>query len=169
MNDFEPGRSGDNNQPRISDESIQTSQPEVLSKSATGPRTPDGKGRSKMNALKHGIFAAGILRGFERKADHEKLVEELRNYFQPQNVIDELRVEKLAMLFGRYRRLVIAESAEILKERSGEKLWREALEQEDRLRSKKSDRGLMEFLDNPFVVDRCLELASGWRERVCQR
>jgi hypothetical protein len=73
------------------------------------------------------------------------------------------------MLYRRHRRLLIAEAAEILRERSGEKLWREALEQEDRLRSKKSDRGLMEFLDNPFVVDRCLELVNGWRERVCQR
>jgi len=169
MNDFEPGRSGDNNQPTINDESIQTSQPQVLSKSATGPRTPGGKQRSKMNALKHGIFAAGILRGFERKADHEKLVEELRNYFQPQNVIDELRVEKLAMLFGRHRRLLVAESAEILKQRSDYKLQREALEQEDRLNSKKSERGLMEFLANPFVVGRCMQLLTDWRERLLQR
>jgi hypothetical protein len=169
MNDFEPGRSEDKNQPKINEDSIQTSQPEALSKTATGPRTSGGKCRSRMNAAKHGIFTAGILDGVERKADHDKLVAELRDHFQPWDTHDELLIEKLAMLYRRHRRLLIAESAEILKERSGEKLWREALEQEDRLRSKKSDRGLMEFLDNPFIVDRCLELVSGWRERVCQR
>jgi hypothetical protein len=169
MNDFEPRRSGDNNQPRMNEESIQTSKPDVVSKSATGPRTRDGKQRSKMNSVKHGIFAAGILRGFERKADHEKLVEELRNCFQPQNVIDELRVEKLAMLFRRQRRLLISESAEILNQLSDCKLQKEALEQEDRVNSKKSERGLMEFLANPFVVERCIQLLTDWRERLCQR
>ena len=169
MENFEPERIESNKEVRTNEEPVQTAQAELLSKAATGPRTPGGKRRSKMNAAKHGIFAAGILDGVERKADHDKLVEKLRDHFQPQDTHDELLIEKVAMLYRRHGRLLIAESAEILRERSGEKLWREALEQEDRLRSKKSDRGLMEFLDNPFVVDRCLELVNGWRERVCQR
>jgi hypothetical protein len=169
MNDFEPGRSEDKNQPKINEDSIQTYQPEALSKTATGPRTSGGKRRSKMNAAKHGIFTAGILEGVERKADHDKLVDELRDHFQPHGTFEELLVEKLAMLYRRHRRLLIAESADILNQRSDERLRREALEEEDRLKSKKSDRGLMEFLDNPFVIDRCLELVSDWRERICQR
>jgi hypothetical protein len=169
MVNFEPGRIANTNHPRINEELLPASQQEVGSKSTTGPRTQPGKRRSKMNAIKHGIFAAGILSGFERKSDHEKLFEDLCNYFQPQNVIDELLVEKLAMLYRRHRRLLMAEAAEILKQLSDDKLQKEALEQEDRLNSKKSERGLMEFLANPFVVVRCIQLLTYWRERICHR
>jgi hypothetical protein len=37
------------------------------------------------------------------------------------------------------------------------------------INSRKSERGLMEFLDNPFVLDRCIKLTTDWRERVHQR
>ncbi len=169
MGNIEREQTVDDDATRINKESIQTSRPEVLSNPATGPRTPSGKRRSKMNAVSHGIFTAGILKGVERKADFDKLVKELRDHFQTESPWEELLVGRMAMLIIRQRRVLISESAEIAKERSGEKQWREALEQEDRLNSKKSERGLMEFLDNPFVVGRCLELLTAWRERVHQR
>jgi hypothetical protein len=169
MENFELEQSKSNKEPTINEGPVQTSQVEVLPKPATGSRTPDGKGRYKMNAVSHGIFTNGILKGIERKADHARIVEELRDHFQAEGPWEELLVEKMAMILMRQRRVLIAESAAILKERSGESLWKEALEQEDRINSKKSERGLMECLDNPFVLARCIKLMTDLRERVCQR
>jgi len=169
MENLERERSESDSEPKIDGEPVQTSQAEIQVRSARGPRTPRGKEQSKMNASKHGIFTAGILEGLERKVDHDKLVGELRDHFQPEGTFEELLVEKLAMLCRRHRRLLIAESAEILKERSDRRLQREALELEDRVNSNKSERGLTEFLTNPFVVERCIKLLTDWRGRIHQR
>jgi hypothetical protein len=169
MEHFEPGTSESNKEPTTNEGPVQTSQVEVLPKLATGPRTPAGKVRSKKNAVSHGIFTAGILKGVERKADHARLVEELRDHFQAQGPWEELLLEKMAMILMRQGRVLIAESAEILREHGGERLRREALDLEDRINSKSSERGLMEFLDNRFVLARCTKLVTDWRERVSQR
>lgn len=80
---------------------------------ATGPRTVRGKQKSRYNALKHGIFAQGILEDRESKADYHLVLTGLLEDFQPEGALEELLVEKLAMLFWRYRRLLRAEREEI--------------------------------------------------------
>jgi hypothetical protein len=79
----------------------------------TGPRTLQGKGRSKHNALKHGIFSKVVLLENESKVEFDSLLDGLREDFEPEGMIETVLVEKLAMLVWRHRRLLIAEDAEI--------------------------------------------------------
>ncbi len=54
---------------------------------STGPRTPDGKARSSLNALRHGILAKAaynaIIEGKERRAEFEEIVAGLAQEYQP--------------------------------------------------------------------------------------
>src|SRR6266446_491640 len=68
---------------------------------STGPRTPQGKQRSKYNALKHGIYSKAPLLKDESLADYNSLL--------------LLLVENLAILTLRRRRFLKAEVAEIAK------------------------------------------------------
>ena len=80
---------------------------------ATGPRTPAGKHRSRHNAVKHAIFTEGVLSDRESEHQYRALVNELAESLQPVGKLEEVLVEKLAMLMWRYRRLLRAEAAEI--------------------------------------------------------
>ena len=65
-----------------------------------GPRTPQGKQRTKYNATKHG-FAAMVLKGGafgESEGDYKNLVASFRQAHQPVGGFEEFLVEKLAFL-----------------------------------------------------------------------
>jgi len=79
----------------------------------TGPRTREGKNISKHNALRHGIFSEVTVLWGESKDEYESLLEGLTEALQPENELEKLLVEKLAMLSWRHRRLLQAEGAEI--------------------------------------------------------
>jgi hypothetical protein len=84
-----------------------------LTGGATGPRTPCGKQRSKYNAIKHAIFSSVARLKGESDSELNSLVAGLRKYFQPIGTLEAILVDKLATLFWRLRRLLIAEAAEI--------------------------------------------------------
>ena len=86
-----------------------------LAGSATGPRTLEGKEKSKRNAIKHGIFSGVVVLKGEARAQYESLLEELWRTLQPEGKLEELLVEKLAVDLWRQRRAIVAESAEIRK------------------------------------------------------
>ncbi len=71
----------------------------------SGPRTQRGKQKSRSNAVKHGIFAVGLLRGRESRAEYNALVDGLVESLQPVGMLEEILVEKLAWTLWRYRRL----------------------------------------------------------------
>ncbi|MHB9026646.1 MAG: hypothetical protein ACYC7E_21145, partial [Armatimonadota bacterium] len=50
---------------------------------STGPRTPEGKARSSMNALKHGFFAKEALLPQEDAAEFTTFADALRDDLQP--------------------------------------------------------------------------------------
>jgi len=81
-----------------------------LIRGATGPRTQQGKERSKHNALKYGIFSKVVVLKTESKAEFEDMLNGLSNYHQPEGTLEEILVEKLAALFWRERRLILADS-----------------------------------------------------------
>jgi len=56
----------------------------TLIRRATGPRTRQGKARSKRNALKHGVFAKDVVLPDESDAEFHALLDGLRNDFQPE-------------------------------------------------------------------------------------
>ena len=82
---------------------------------ATGPRTPQGKERSKFNARKHGLFSKAILLQNESRTEYDALLDGLMENFQPQGKLEIVLVEYLATLLWRKRRLLQVETAEIEK------------------------------------------------------
>jgi hypothetical protein len=83
------------------------------SRKATGPRTVQGKKRSKFNALKHGLLSKFVLLEGESRAEYDSLLNGLSDYWQPQGKMESVEVENLAVLLWRKRRLLQAENAEI--------------------------------------------------------
>ncbi len=84
---------------------------------STGPKTPEGRAVSKMNALKHGILSKEVLvRGLNIKessrdlnALHERFCQELN----PVGPVEEMLVDKIVTAHWRLRRALTAESGEI--------------------------------------------------------
>ena len=138
---------------------------------ATGPRTPQGKERSKRNATKHGIFSAAVLLPSESRNEYDSLQEGLWEALEPEGKLEEILVEKLATLLWRQRRLMLTEAAEIRKsvefmawDRQNEQ--QEEAEETGRASNLIYKGGLMGELHNPEVLGRCLELLTELREGV---
>jgi hypothetical protein len=89
------------------------STPQTISK--RGPRSQRGKLIASQNARKHGIFSSVMRLTSESRAAYEELLKGLNEHFQPVGTLEEILVEKLAVLVWRYRRLVATETAEIEK------------------------------------------------------
>jgi len=56
---------------------------------STGPRTPQGKQRSKYNALKHGFYSKAPLLKDESRARFQSLLQELLEYHRPEGSTEE--------------------------------------------------------------------------------
>ena len=79
-----------------------------------GPRTPQGKARVKLNAVKTGIFAKFVLTAEpfqERYEDFQKLLEELQQSLRPRDSFEEILVENLTLQFFRLARVYQADAA----------------------------------------------------------
>jgi len=83
-----------------------------ISKS-TGPRTVQGKQRSKFNALKHGLFSTALILKGESAREYGLFLTGFRDDLRPEGMLENLLVERLATLHWRLRRLIRAETAEI--------------------------------------------------------
>jgi hypothetical protein len=77
---------------------------------STGPRTPQGKANSRLNALKHGVLASSgviaTIEGREHRDEFETLVDGLATDFEPIGTFEQLLVEDVAACFWRKRRLL---------------------------------------------------------------
>ncbi len=86
---------------------------------STGPRTDEGKARSRWNALKHGILCREMLithgDGKESGYQLKRLISALRDDLKPVGVLEEIMVEKIAGCYWRLRRVMRAEVGEIQK------------------------------------------------------
>lgn len=136
---------------------------------ASGPRTELGKSKSSRNSLKHGIFSIQLL-GEERPTDYQRVSKGISASLQPHGYLEELLVEKVVMLFWRYRRLLQSEFTEICKWREFDderKLQLDAVKIELEAVSGETREGLMRYASkNPFVRTRCIELLKEWGKRV---
>jgi len=85
---------------------------------STGPKTVEGKERSRRNAVKHGLTGAGIALPDEDVAVVEERFDSLREQFDPQTPMGGILVKRVAMLSVRldrsYRREAGATSARVL-------------------------------------------------------
>jgi hypothetical protein len=84
---------------------------------STGPKTPQGRAVSKMNALKHGLLAQTVVvRGHklkESKSEFKKLCQEYYLYLAPVGPLEEMLVNQIVQAAWRLRRVRTAESGEI--------------------------------------------------------
>jgi hypothetical protein len=140
--------------------------------SATGPRTDSGKQTASRNATKHGVFSKVILLKGESKGEYEELLARLREDLQPVGALEELLVEKLATITWRQRRLLLAEGAEIQKNREFVEWDQRSSEYEAAKKSTESlilfNNGLIQKVDNPDVLERCLELLWELRKQIAK-
>lgn len=151
---------------------IKSSADQEVGATMTGPRTPQGKKRSSRNALKHGIFSKEAVIEGEPRREFDSLLKGLQETLQPVGALEHLLVEKLAVLSWRYRRVVIAEGAEIRKSVDFYK-WDRDLDRERSLDTKlpmaKFAGGLIKHLNTREIIERCLELLEELRCGVERR
>jgi len=78
-----------------------------------GPKTPEGKRRVSLNALKHGLTAespqASQFVAEQIGVEYESILEEMRAYYQPTDPVEELLVRRIARCSWR---LMITEAME---------------------------------------------------------
>jgi hypothetical protein len=77
---------------------------------STGPRTPDGKARSSLNALTHGLTAAQILIPSESADDFESHAASFRDRFAPVDSVESFLVDQMIVAAWRLRRTRFLES-----------------------------------------------------------
>ena len=78
---------------------------------STGPRTPEGKEKSKFNAVRHGLTAqASVLPG-EDPDQLEALSKDLMRQLEPRGMVQRLMAERIVSLAWKLRRVARAEEA----------------------------------------------------------
>src|SRR3712207_440295 len=61
-----------------------------------GPATPEGKARSRLNALKYGLAAEHLVLDGEDPAGYEALLRDLVDDFAPETAVEDRLVHRLA-------------------------------------------------------------------------
>jgi hypothetical protein len=78
---------------------------------STGPKTPEGKARSRRNGLIHGLTAQACMLEDEDPQDLIKTIEELREKYDPQDTDEDFLIERMAKARFRYGRIMPLEAA----------------------------------------------------------
>src|SRR6266550_851957 len=77
---------------------------------STGPRTENGKRRSRLNALRHGLAAETVVEAFENPASYKKFQATIVSHYAPQSPVEHELVLRLASLLWRLRRATSIET-----------------------------------------------------------
>ncbi len=79
------------------------------SQASTGPKTPEGKAVSCMNAIKHGLLSEEVLMEGEDRTPLEGLYKRLRNELTPYGELENLLVDRIASSAWRLKRAIRVE------------------------------------------------------------
>jgi hypothetical protein len=85
---------------------------------STGPKTPKGKARSSMNALKHGLMSRQVLLPDENKKDLEIFATKIRSVLAPIGEMELLLVDRIITAAWRLRRVLTVEAEVFAEERT---------------------------------------------------
>lgn len=77
---------------------------------STGPRTPEGKAKSSLNALRHGVTGQVSIMTVEDRAAHDKFCQELIDRFQPESPVEVQFASLIAEDFWRLQRIRAVEN-----------------------------------------------------------
>lgn len=72
---------------------------------STGPCTPEGKAKSSMNGIRHGLLARTVVLQGESEERFNETLQDLLDEFQPATATEYLLVENMAVAHWRKRRL----------------------------------------------------------------
>jgi hypothetical protein len=77
---------------------------------STGPKTEDGKQRSRRNAFRHGFTAETIIEPLENRDEYRAFEAAILTEYLPQTPVEQELVRRLASLFWRLRRATSIET-----------------------------------------------------------
>src|SRR6185312_6789286 len=80
---------------------------------SSGPKTPEGKAKSRRNGLKHGLTGAGVVLLDEDVSAVDERFEAFEGDLKPRNDVARFLARRAAMLSVRLDRCVRQESAKI--------------------------------------------------------
>jgi hypothetical protein len=78
---------------------------------SSGPKSPGGKAIVALNAIQHGVLTSRMLIDGEDAGVFHTLLTQLRGDFEPEALMEEILLERIAAAIWRQRRLVNAETA----------------------------------------------------------
>lgn len=82
---------------------------------STGPRTPEGKARSSMNAVKHGLTAQTAVLPGEDPEELRRFAEDLTARLRPMGPLQAILVQRVVSLAWKLRRVAAAEESAALE------------------------------------------------------
>jgi hypothetical protein len=77
---------------------------------STGPKTADGKQRSRRNALRHGFTAETVIEPLESPEEYRAFEDAIVSEYLPQTPVEQELVHRIASLFWRLRRATSIEA-----------------------------------------------------------
>ena len=77
---------------------------------STGPTTPEGKDRSRRNAIRHGLTAETVITAFEDSADYEAFEASVTADYDAEMAVERELVLRLASVLWRLRRSTLIET-----------------------------------------------------------
>jgi len=87
---------------------------------STGPRSREGKEKSRFNAVSHGLTATTPVLPHESREDYDELVAALRDELLPVGVLEELLVARVAARIFRLARMTRIETGVLVWELHGD-------------------------------------------------
>ena len=78
---------------------------------STGPRTPEGKRRSRCNAVRHGLTAETVIAGLEDSEDYEAFESAVISNYNAESAVERELILRLASVLWRLRRASGIETA----------------------------------------------------------
>jgi hypothetical protein len=123
---------------------------------STGPRTPAGKGRVSLNALKHGLTGRDVVLPNENPDDFESFRADLLSSLNPQGALEGVLAEKIVAEAWRLRRVPIFEAT--LHRRGCKELLVKPAAESVKQCEKDFARAQAELDDPSFNVTRVLEM-----------
>lgn len=125
-------------------------------KKSTGPKTREGKAVVRLNAMKHGILASEAVikagEGVEDAQAFAAILQGLKEDFEPQSTLEELLLEKAAVIMWRWRRVLRYELGAI-RARADEAVeaWRK--EQREKYQEALRDKELYPSLNAGKIIE----------------
>src|SRR6476620_2897060 len=108
---------------------------------STGPRTEEGKRRSRCNAIRHGLTAETVIVGLEDPEDYESFEATIIADYDPTMAVERELVLRLASVLWRLRRATGIETA----------LFQSAVKQTVQLEPKVISGAAMDVVQSPVL------------------